>query len=164
MAKKGGGGGDDRYTMHTVYDPKTGRAFSSSPALQAIGAPSAEDQLATFLDQQRQQDEAKAASDKAASDAQSAADEQTFQTRKQSAYDAALADTRRAFTNAGVNPDDYMTNYIQPQLQRRADAMADKDPNPYGSYPTTLGADIVNQALSDRRGQLTNQLNTVFTP
>ena len=165
MAKKGGGGGaDPRYEMHTVYDPATGRSFSSSPALQAIGAPTAENQLADFQAQQKSAADVKAASDKAAADAQSAADEQTFQTRKQSAYDAALADTRRAFTNAGVNPDDYMTNYIQPQLQHRANTMADKDPNPYGSYPTTLGADIVNQALSDRRGQLTNQLNTVFTP
>ena len=58
-----------------------------------------------------------------------------------------------------------MTNYITPALQKRAASIQDLDPNPMATLdPEGLGASIVQQALGDRRNQVTNALNTVFTP
>ena len=163
---KGGKGAPPTLQVDTAVDPETGQTFKSTPVNVMRGeVKQADQQLAEFQAQRRAQQEQQAGRDREAAAAKSAQEASDFQGRKSSAYDAAMQDAMRAFTNAGVNPQDYMANYIQPELQRRSARIQANDPNPMATLdPEGLGADIVNQATSARRGQLTNALNSVFTP
>lgn len=163
---KGGKGAPPQLQVDSATDPETGHVFTSTPVNVMRGEvkPAAQ-QLQEFQDARNAQRQQQSQSDQAAAAAKSAADEGTFQTNKQGAYDQAMKDVTQAFTNAGVNPQDYMANYIAPALQKRLASVQDKDPNPMATLdPEGLGASIVNQATSDRRGQVTNALNSVFTP
>ena len=168
-APRGGGkGGKSQPTLQvdSAVDPETGHTFTSTPINVAMGqVKPAQQQLQEFQDARNLQKQQQSAQDKAAADAKSAQEETDFQGRRQSAYDQAMQDAIRSFTNAGVDPQNYMADYIAPELQRRLASVQDKDPNPLATLdPAGLGDTIVGQATSARRGQLTNALNSVFTP
>lgn len=165
--KGGGGGGSQQnaFQTTTLVDPATGMAYESSPfTMGMFGQKSAAEQLNDAI--RARQDKASADSAQAKQDAatKAAADETAFQGRAGSAYDTALQDTLRAFTNAGVDPNTYRADYIDPALNRIRAGVQDLDPNPLGSYPTSLGQTIVDQATSNRRTGLSNQYNSIFTP
>lgn len=165
--KGGGGGGGTSKTMWdetTLVDPATGEAYTSSPWSMYTGGKSAAQQLNDAIRARQDKATTDAATAKQAADAKAAADEATFLGRKSSAYDTALQDAIRAFSNQGVDPNTYRSNYIDPALSRIGQGIQDLDPNPMGAYPESLGQQIVNQALSDRRTGLTNQFNSIFTP
>jgi hypothetical protein len=171
--KGGGGGSDNRFESKPIVltDPVNGKTFTeeTNPYLRymqpnnGVGS-SAQDRLNAEIAQR--QAEEKAASDqaKAAADAKAQQAEGTFQTTRGNAYNDAMQAAIRAFSGQGVDPNTYMSNYITPTLQRQFNSIQDLDPNPYAAFPTSLGDTIVNQATSDRRTQLLNQLNSTFTP
>jgi hypothetical protein len=164
---KGGGGGGSQKTLWdetTVVDPVTGEAYTSSPWSMYQGGKSAAEQLNEHIRSRREQDQQTSAAAQQAAAAKAATDETTFQGKRQSAYDTALQDTLRSFQNQGVDPTNYRSNYIDPALNRINAGIQDLDPNPMGQFPTSLGDTIVNQATSDRRTQLQNQYNSIFTP
>lgn len=163
---KGGKGAPPQLQVDSATDPETGHVFTSTPVNVMRGEvkPAAQ-QLQEFQDARRAQQQTQSQQDQAAAAAKSAQEETDFTGRRQSAYDQAMQDAVRSFTNAGVDPQNYMANYIQPALQKRLASVQDKDPNPMATLdPEGLGASIVQQALGDRRGQVTNALNSVFTP
>jgi hypothetical protein len=163
---KGGGqqGPDPRFVSHTVVDPVSGRAFSSSPFGVASGQKSAEDQLNEEITQRQAQEKATsdAATAQAATDAQTK--ETTFQGNRQTAYNDALQNVMRTFQLQGLDPNQYMATDIQPALQRQFNSVQDLDPNPAGAFPTSLGDTILGNVTSGRRTSATNALNQVFTP
>lgn len=163
---KGGKGGSQQLQVDTAVDPETGHTFTSTPINVARGeVKPASVQLAEFQEARRgqQQQESQTAQQKAEAKAQQ--EETNFQGLKSSAYDTAMQDAIRAFKGAGVDPNAYMADYITPELQRRAASIQDKDPNPLATLdPEGLGQTILGQATSARRNQLTNQLNSVFSP
>lgn len=164
---KGGGGGGSQKTLWdetTVVDPATGEAYTSSPWSMYQGGKSAAEQLNDAIRTRKAKEAETATTAQQAADAKAAADRSTFDTRRQGAYDTALQDTLRSFTNAGVDPNAYRAGYIDPALNRVNQGIQDLDPNPYGAYSDSLGSTIVNQATTDRRNQLTNQYNSIFSP
>lgn len=168
-APRGGGkGGKSQPTLQvdTAVDPETGQTFQSTPINVALGqVKPASAQLAEYQQQRNAQKATESQQAQAAADAKSAQEETDFQGRKSTAYNQAMQDAMTAFTNAGVDPQSYMANYIAPELARRSASIQDKDPNPMATLdPEGLGASIVGQATAARRGQLTNALNSVFTP
>lgn len=175
--KGGRGGGTDWRTEAlretSLVDPTTGEVYTSTPWSVMQGGKSAADQLnerirarmaeqQTAKQQAAEQEKQQAAAD-ATTNANSEANlEKTFQERKSSAYNTALADAMASFQKAGVDPNNYLEKYINPSLARISAGIQDKDPNPLAAFPTSLGASIVDQATADRRNQLTNQYNTMF--
>jgi hypothetical protein len=51
-----------------------------------------------------------------------------------------------------------------PALQSRYNSISDTDTNPASAFPTNLGDTIVADALSGKRTQTSNALNSIFTP
>jgi hypothetical protein len=69
-----------------------------------------------------------------------------------------------SFQLQGLDPNQYMATDIQPALQRQFNSIQDLDPNPAGSFPTSLADTILGNVTSGRRSSATNALNQVFTP
>lgn len=163
---KGGKGAPPTLQVDTEVDPETGTKFTSTPINVMRGeVKPASQQLAEFQAARRAQQEQQSQADQATAAQKAATAEANFGTRKNDAYNQAYQDAIRAFNSAGVNAADYVSSYIKPELDRRYASVQDLDPNPMATLdPEGLGATIVNQALSDRRGQTTNALNSVFTP
>jgi len=157
--KGGGGGGGQPMQPRSYTDPVDGTTFSDS----YWGGGGAE-ALNTHISQRKAQE--KEASDAAAAKKtqDDAAAEQTFQGKRQSAYNAASESARRAFQLQGANPDDYYGSYIQPALMDQYNQIQDLDPNPSAAFPTSLGDTIANSVLSGKRNSYTSQLNKIFTP
>lgn len=159
-----GGGGSNPYETTTLTDPVSGMAFTSTPFSISQGGQSAADQLNAEILQRKAQEAQTSATTQQAADTKAQTDEQTFQTKKQSAYDTAMQDAIRTFQNQGLDPNQYMASYIQPALNRQMAGIQDLDPNPMGAFPTDLGQTILNSATSDARSKALNQLNQTFTP
>jgi len=136
----------------TYTDPVSGKTFSTTADLN------------TEID--RRTADAKAASDAAAAAAaqKAAQDEADFQTRKGTAVSSATQQTEQAFRDAGVDPSAYESTYIQPNIQRYTNTIQDLDTNPQGAFPTSLGQDIVNQALTAGRTAASNKMSAAFSP
>ena len=165
----GGGGGATPIAPTVLTDPVSGKSFTQSnnpldTIFGAKGQPSAQDQLNAEIDQRKQQEATDAAAKQATTDAANAADESSFQTRRQQAYNDALQSTIRSFQLQGADPNQYMASDITPALQRQFNSIQDRDPNPAAAFPTSLGDTIVNSVLSGKRTQASNALNQVFTP
>lgn len=160
----GGGGGKTWWDETTLTDPATGEAYTSSPWSMYQGGKTAAEQLNDAIRARKDREAQTALTTQQAADTKTAADRTTFNTNRQGAYDAALQDTLRSFSNAGVDPNAYRANYIDPTLSRTYNSIQDMDPNPYGAFPSSLGQTILNQATSDRRSQLSNQYNSIFNP
>ena len=166
---KGGSAPQQAAPQPQVFvDPVNGKSFVDAPR-SIFSKPfqpgeSAQDRLNAEIAERQAQE--KATSDAAAAQktTDAATAETNFQGTRQKAYDDALQATIRSFTGAGVDPNAYMANYITPTLQRQFNSIQDKDPNPYASFPTSLGDTIVNQATGDRRTSLLNTLNSTFNP
>jgi hypothetical protein len=149
---KGGGGGSLPPPPPAYTDPVNGQVFTDPTALNKE------------IDTRAAQAKTDSDATQAKADAQKVQDEADFQTRKGTAVQNATDEVRQSFTDAGVNPDDYMASYITPTINRYAQQIQDLQPNPGGLFPNTLGADVVNQALGAGRTSAGNALSSVFTP
>jgi len=166
---KGGKGGNDAQAQYlwgqqTAVDPETGMTFSASPGEVQYGAKkSAQDQLAAYQAQRRQDAQTKSDADaaKAAADAQT--QQTNFNTSKSNAYNDAMNATIRRFQAQGVDPTGYMDQYINPALTSAQNTIQNLSPNPGAAYQG-IGDQIVQQALADKRTAAGNTLNSVFDP
>lgn len=147
-----GGGSAAMPTAQTYSDPTTGKSYSSPTDLNAA------------IDQRNKDAADKAASDKAAADLKAQTDESNFQTRRTGAYNDAMTNIMNTFKGAGVDPANYMDQYINPALTNAKNSVPDLSTDMSGYFPGNLGSTILNQATSDRRTNLLNQLNQTFTP
>jgi hypothetical protein len=169
---KGGGGGQAYQppAPTILTDPVTGKSFiqSNSPYDYDPSKPSAAEQLNAEIDARN----AQAKTDTAAAKQQqtqttaddTAAKEATFQSNRQTAYDNAMKNAIRQFQLQGVDPNQYMESDIKPQLKQQFDAIQDLDPNPAAAFTPDLGSSIMSNALSGKRTQASNSLNSLFTP
>jgi len=165
-----GGGGSNPYEETTLTDPVTGQAFTSSPWSVQHGGQSAANQLNAEIKQRTDQ----ATADKAAADAKATSDhaqaESDFQTNKTKAYNDAMTGIMKSFTNAGLDPNQYMDSYIKPTLDRINSGISDiapdatTAPNVSSSYDPNLGATILGTATSDARSRALGQFNQSFAP
>jgi hypothetical protein len=162
----GGGGGYAPPAPITYTDPVNGRVFTQQvdPYTGQPTGPSAQDAL-------NQEISDRTASEKATSDAAAAkkvADDAaaltTFQGNRDTAYNDARTNVLRQFTQAGVDPNQYLASDIDPALQRSLHSIKDLDPNPGAAFSPDLGTTIMNAITGSKRTGAANQLNTLFSP
>jgi hypothetical protein len=162
----GGGGGYAPPAPITYTDPVNGRVFTQQvdPYTGQPTGPSAQDAL-------NQEISDRTAGEKATSDAAAAkkvADDaaalKTFQGNRDTAYSDARNNVLRQFTQAGVDPNQYLASDIDPALQRSLHSIKDLDPNPGAAFSPDLGTTIMNAITGSKRTGATNQLNSLFSP
>jgi hypothetical protein len=141
-------------------DPVTGQVFQNTPGDPTSGAQA----LNAEIQQRQANDAATAAANQAAAMQAAQQAESTFQTNKTQAYNDAMTQAMNAFRGQGVDPANYMGQYITPTLQQQFNQIPDQSPNIGSYFPASLGQSIVNQATADKRQQAMNTLGQTFTP
>lgn len=170
----GGKGGGGSYTEAAklsptvLTDPVSGKSFTqindtTSPSYDAT-APTAAQQLNDEITQRKAQEQA--ASDLAAQDTanKKTVSDAYAKANKTQVYSDAMQSAINAFKRAGADPNQYLASDIMPALQSRYNGISDTDTNPASAFPSNLGDTIVADALSGKRTQASNQLNSIFTP
>ena len=141
----------------------SGSNYGGDGSVTSLGSSGADKLNAEIT--KRKSDE-KAVSDAAAQKVtdKATADENTFVTNRQKAYDDTLAAVRHSFTLQGLNPDDYMASDITPALTKEFNSVPDLAPNPSAAFLPTTATDILSGITSGGRTKATNALNSTFDP
>jgi hypothetical protein len=148
-----------------LTDPVSGRSFVQQ--VDRFGTPigrSVQDDLNDEISARQAKEKADsdaAAAKKVQDDADTLA---KFNTSKTTAYNNALTDIQRQFTQQGVDPSQYLNTDILPVVNARLSSIKDLDPNPSAAFSPDLGSTIINSITSGKRTSAGNQLNSVFTP
>lgn len=170
--KGGGGGGAAPVVLPDIVltDPVTGKTYTEpaggtlDPNTGEIVKGSAARQLNADIEARRAQEKLDTQAKDTAATTKGETDLAKFNTRKDQAYNDALAAVTRSFQQQGLDPNQYMQSDIIPELTRQRNTIQDLDPNPAAAFPTSLGSTILSNLTSGKRSEATNRLNAVFDP
>lgn len=157
----GKGGSDNSLLYYYLMNQNKGSSYTDPVDSTVYSTP---EDLNAHIAAREAAASAKATSDAATAATNAANKESAFQTSKNAAIQAALANAQAEFRRQGVDPSQYETSDIEPTINRYASTIQDLDANPASAFSSTLGSDIVNSVLSGKRQQNVDLLNQTFTP
>jgi len=163
-----GGGGGTTYTPPApivMTDPVTGKSYVQQVDMygQPVGE-SASDRLNAAIDARKAAEQTTSNVAKQEVVDTKAQDLANFNTRKNTAYNDALADIMHQFQQKGVDPTPYLESDIKPMLNRTQNTIKDLDPNPGAAYGADLGTNIINSLTEGKRTAYGDALNKIFAP
>jgi hypothetical protein len=98
-----------------------------------------------------------------ATNATNAQNESTFQSALANAVLQGTNNVNQYFTDNGLDPSKYAPQ-ITNAINTAKSSVTDLNPNPMSAFPTTLGAQIVNQLTAGQQAKNTGAVNAVFSP
>jgi len=164
--KGGGGGSAPRPQPRTFVDPVDGTVFTETPdeAMWGVqqGQKSAADRYNEYVQNRRAGETTKSAEAATKAAADKTAAHNTWLGTRDTAYNDALGNVRNTFTNAGLDPNAYMDQYINPALTTAKNTIMDDSPNPGAAFSPTLGETILGNVTSGKRTKAETDFNNIF--